>query len=429
MGEDRAELLIVDDADALAREAAARLAHHARECVDASGRFTLALSGGSTPRRLYTLLADPDAPYRAAIPWAATHVFWGDERCVPPDDPQSNYRMLPNFFPDADKAPEFNSVDASLWYLIAVHELLGASASAGRPVAAADRRRLQDAFGAILTGYARGTRYGIRADADGLLAAGERGVQLTWMDAKVGDWVVTPRIGKPVEVQALWINALRIAGGFTEEFAGLLRRATASFADRFWNEEAGCLYDVVDVDHVAGTADATFRPNQIYAVGGLPFPLLEGERARRIVDAVESRLVTALGLRTLPPDHPDYHPRYAGGVLQRDGAYHQGTAWPYLTGAFVEAWIRVRGGGSDAKNEARRRFLAPLIAHLDAAGLSHVSEVADGDAPHAPGGCPFQAWSVGETLRIDRVLLAEAPVAEETSTRERQASGGDRRSS
>jgi len=337
--------------------------------------------------------------------------------------------MLPNFFPDADKAPEFNSVDASLWYLIAVHELLGASASAGRPVAAADRRRLQDAFGAILTGYARGTRYGIRADADGLLAAGERGVQLTWMDAKVGDWVVTPRIGKPVEVQALWINALRIAGGFTEEFAGLLRRATASFADRFWNEEAGCLYDVVDVDHVAGTADATFRPNQIYAVGGLPFPLLEGERARRIVDAVESRLVTPLGLRTLPPDHPDYHPRYAGGVLQRDGAYHQGTAWPYLTGAFVEAWVRVRGGASDAKNEARRRFLAPLIAHLDAAGLSHVSEVADGDAPHAPGGCPFQAWSVGETLRIDRVLLAEAPVAEETSTRERQASGGDRRSS
>jgi predicted glycogen debranching enzyme len=325
--------------------------------------------------------------------------------------------MLPNFFPDADKAPEFNSVDASLWYLIAVHELLEASAAAGRPVGPADRRRLQDAFGAILTGYARGTRYGIRADADGLLAAGEPGVQLTWMDAKVGDWVVTPRIGKPVEVQALWINALRIADAFTEDFAGLLRAAEDSFERRFWNEEAGCLYDVVDVDHVPGTADATFRPNQIYAVGGLPFPLLEGERARRIVDSVESRLSTPLGLRTLPRDHPDYHPHYAGGVLQRDGAYHQGTAWPYLMGAFVDAWVRVRGGGSEAKNEARRRFLAPLIAHLDEAGLSHVSEVADGDAPHSPGGCPFQAWSVGETLRIDRVLLAESPVAEEARTR------------
>ena len=325
--------------------------------------------------------------------------------------------MLPNFFPDADKPPEFNSVDASLWYLIAVHEYLAASAAAGSAVRRGDRKKLQAAFGAILTGYARGTRFGIRADSDGLLAAGEAGVQLTWMDAKVGDWVVTPRIGKPVEVQALWINALRITESFSSAFSNLLSTALASFQRRFWNEAGGCLYDVVDVDHVPGTADSTFRPNQILAVGGLPFPLLEGDRARRIVDAVEERLSTPLGLRTLPREHPDYHPHYAGGVLQRDGAYHQGTVWPYLSGAFVDAWVRVRGGTSESKGEARRRFLAPLLAHLDEAGLSHVSEVADGDAPHTPGGCPFQAWSVGEALRIDRVILAESPAGEEAGTR------------
>jgi predicted glycogen debranching enzyme len=325
--------------------------------------------------------------------------------------------MLPNFFPDADREPEFNSVDASLWYCVAVHEFLGACAAAGRSVREADRRRLQGACEAIVAGYARGTRYGIRADGDGLLAAGQPGVQLTWMDAKVGDWVVTPRIGKPVEVQALWINALRIVDGFSDAFVGLLRAAEDSFERRFWNEATGRLYDVVDVDHVAGTADATLRPNQVFAVGGLPFPLLDGDRARRVVDAVESELAVPLGLRTLPREDPDYHPRYAGGVLQRDGAYHQGTAWPYLAGAFVDAWVRVRGGGEESKNEARRRFLAPLIAHLDEAGLSHVSEVADGDAPHTPGGCPFQAWSVGETLRIDRVLLAPASVSDAARVR------------
>ena len=177
------------------------------------------------------------------------------------------------------------------------------------------------------------------------------------------------------------------------------------------------LYDVVDVDHKQGTVDQTFRPNQIFAVGGLPFALLQGARARRVVDAVERRLCTPLGLRTLPRDHPDYHPHYAGAVLQRDGAYHQGTVWPYLAGAFVEAWVRVRGGSQEARQEARARFLAPLLAHLDEAGLGHVSEVADGDAPHTPGGCPFQAWSVGETLRLDRVILAPAKVPEEARAR------------
>ncbi|MEP6993082.1 MAG: amylo-alpha-1,6-glucosidase [Acidobacteriota bacterium] len=320
--------------------------------------------------------------------------------------------MLPNFFPDTASPPEFNSVDASLWYAVAVHEYLEAMAAAGRRVPAAQRKKLQDAVAAILTGYAAGTRFGIRADADGLLAAGEPGVQLTWMDAKVGDWVVTPRIGKPVEVQALWINALRIGGGFSEQWRELEARAADAFRSRFWNEDAGCLFDVLDADHRRDVHDATVRPNQIYAVGGLPFPLLEGERARRVVDVVEARLSTPMGLRTLPQDHPNYHPHYAGRVLERDGAYHQGTVWPYLAGAFVDAWVRVRGGSNQIKQEARERFLAPLLAHLDHAGISHVSEVADGDPPHVPGGCPFQAWSVAETLRIDRAILAPMDVAE-----------------
>ncbi len=314
--------------------------------------------------------------------------------------------MLPNFFPDAASEPEFNSVDASLWYVVAVYDYFEAMAVAGRIASRSNVRRLQEAIEAILTGYAAGTRFGIRADTDGLLAAGQAGVQLTWMDAKVGDWVVTPRIGKPVEVQALWLNALWIAGAFSDKWRELHDRGLASFQERFWNEAAGCLYDVVDPDHAPATVDATFRPNQILAVGGLPFALLEGESARRVVDAVESRLATALGLRTLSPGDPAYTGRYEGGPRQRDGAYHQGTAWPFLAGAFVDAWVRVRGGTDEAKSEARGRFLGPLMAHLDEAGLGHVSEMADGDAPHTPRGCPFQAWSMGELLRIDRVILA-----------------------
>ena len=319
--------------------------------------------------------------------------------------------MLPNFFPDAAKEPEFNSVDASLWYVVAVYEYFEAMAAAGRVAPRSNVAKLQEAIEAILTGYAAGTRFGIRADADGLLAAGQRGVQLTWMDAKVGDWVVTPRIGKPVEVQALWLNALWIAGAFSEKWRELHDRGLAAFQERFWNEAAGCLYDVVDPGHASGTADATFRPNQIFAIGGLPFALVEGDRARRIVDAVEARLATPVGLRSLAPDDPAYAGRYEGGPLQRDGAYHQGTVWPFLAGAFVDAWVRVRGGTEEARGDARARFLAPLTAHLDEAGLGHVSEIADGDAPHTPRGCPFQAWSVGELLRINRVILAPAPEA------------------
>jgi predicted glycogen debranching enzyme len=310
--------------------------------------------------------------------------------------------MLPNRFPDRGESPEFNAVDAALWYVVAVHAFLDAAPR----FPARDRRRLIDAVSAIVAGYAGGTRYGIRADQDGLLAAGEPGVQLTWMDAKVGDWVVTPRIGKPVEIQALWVNALRIGAAFEPRWTDLGAHAEAAFAARFWDETRGILYDVVDVDHCPGTVDPTMRPNQIFAVGGLPFALLDGVRARHVVDAVEARLLTPLGLRSLAPDERGYMPRYEGGVLARDGAYHQGTVWPWLMGAFVEAWVRVRGGTPAAKAEARRRFLEPLLAHANEAGLGHLPEIADGDAPHTARGCPFQAWSVAEALRLDHIVLA-----------------------
>ncbi len=314
--------------------------------------------------------------------------------------------MLPNRFPDRGEQPEYNAVDAALWYVVAVHELFEAARQRGKRIAKPDRKALEDAVDAILAGYARGTRHGIHVDDDGLLAAGVPGVQLTWMDAKVGDWVVTPRIGKPVEVQALWLNALRIGATRSERWAALCARAQASFEARFWNELLGCLHDVVDPDHHKGTVNGGFRPNQILAVGGLPFPVIEGERARRIVDTVETRLWASIGLRSLAPGSAAYAPRYEGGVRERDGAYHQGTIWPWLLGAFVDAWLRVRGGTREAKAQARARFLAPLLAHLDEAGLDHVSEIVDAEPPHKPRGCPFQAWSVGEAIRIADVILA-----------------------
>ena len=313
--------------------------------------------------------------------------------------------MLPNRFSDnADQPPEYNSVDAALWFVVTAQELLTLTT-----LAAADRRKLQQAMLAIVSGYARGTRYGIAADADGLLRAGAPGVQLTWMDAKVGDWVVTPRRGKPVEIQALWLTALSYASELDPAFTDLRERARAAFARRFWNPKRGMLFDVVDVEHVPGAVDAACRPNQIFAAGGLPVSLLSPEQARSVVDAVERELYTPLGLRSLERHHPDYRPHYTGGVLERDGAYHQGTVWPWLIGAFVEAWVKVRGSTPEAKTEARARFVEPLRRHLEHAGLGHVSEIADAEAPFLPRGCPFQAWSVGELLRLERVVLASEP--------------------
>ena len=302
--------------------------------------------------------------------------------------------MLPNRFPDQGETAQYNAVDASLWFVIVAYEYL-ASGHATTEL----RAKLASACEAILDGYTRGTRFRIAMDHDGLLACGEPGVQLTWMDAKVGDHVITPRIGKPVEVQALWINALRAAGG---RFLATAERAQASFAARFWNEQAGCLYDVVDADHVAGRNDASIRPNQIFAVGGLPFGHLPGDRARAVVAVVENTLVTPAGLRSLAPSDPAYKPYYQGGPEQRDGAYHQGTVWPWLMGAFVDAWLRVNGDDPLHRAQARARFVAPLASYVGVAGIGHLCEIADGDAPHTPRGCPFQAWSLGELFRARR---------------------------
>ncbi len=315
--------------------------------------------------------------------------------------------MFPNRFPDHGEAPEFNAVDASLWYVIAASELLDTVGSQSHILTRDDRDALESAILKIVTGYAAGTRFGIRIDDDGLLAAGVPGAQLTWMDARVGDRVITPRIGKPVEIQALWLNALNIAAGLNPQWREAFERGMASFTERFWNEHLGHLSDVIDVDHVRGTRDDTCRPNQILAVGGLPIALVAGERARRVVACVEQRLWTPLGLRSLAPEEPGYAPRYEGDSSARDAVYHQGTVWPWLMGPFVDAWVRVRGNTAAARLEARSRFVEPLLAHLSEAALGHVSEIADAEAPFTPRGCPFQAWSLGELLRLDRVVLTE----------------------
>jgi glycogen debranching enzyme len=245
--------------------------------------------------------------------------------------------------------------------------------------------------------HVRGTRYGIRVDADGLLACGEPGVQLTWMDAKVGDWVVTPRRGKPVEVQALWYNALRIMQdlavrfgyGDAAAYGTMADQARGSFRQLFWNEQAGCLYDVVDGD----ARDAAVRPNQILAVS-LKHRMLEDGDGRRVLDVVERELVTPAGLRTLSPRDPQYRGRYEDGVIGRDAAYHQGTVWPWLMGPFLTAYARLKG----AREAARRLGVFAEMLHTGC--LGQIGEVADGDAPHAAGGCVAQAWSVAEILRV-----------------------------
>jgi predicted glycogen debranching enzyme len=253
-----------------------------------------------------------------------------------------------------------------------------------------------------VTWHERGTRYGIRLDSDGLLQAGEAGIQLTWMDVKIGDWVVTPRIGKPVEIQALWYNALRLMEHLATTFGDrhrashyseLAERTRMRFTQVFWNEPEGCLYDVV----TQSGADASIRPNQILAVS-LPYPLLEGDKALRVVEAVEWELLTPYGLRTLSPRDPNYRGEYGGDPRSRDSAYHQGTVWPWLLGPFLTAYVQVHGSSAESRDRAAR-FLDPLRQHLWQAGLGQISEVFDGDPPHHPGGCIAQAWSAAEILR------------------------------
>ncbi|HLH00145.1 MAG TPA: amylo-alpha-1,6-glucosidase [Bryobacteraceae bacterium] len=305
--------------------------------------------------------------------------------------------MLPNRFPDAGEQPEYNTVDATLWMFHAVSEFLRYTGDYDFV-----RTEIYPALADSIAWHERGTRYGIRVDTDGLLQAGEQGVQLTWMDAKVGDWVVTPRQGKPVEIQALWYNALCVMEHLARVFdkpdqaahyAALAAQARASFESVFWNEREGCLYDVLG----PSGPDASIRPNQIFAVS-LPHAVVEDDKARRIVDVVEWELLTPYGLRTLSPRDPSYKGRYAGDPRSRDAAYHQGTVWPWLLGPFLSAYLKVHGH-DDAVRERAGRFLDPLRNHLWQAGLAQISEVFDGDVPHYPAGCIAQAWSVAEVLR------------------------------
>ncbi len=328
--------------------------------------------------------------------------------------------MLPNRFPDGGEAPEYNTVDASLWYFVAVHAYLHASDDRG--FAAEIFPTLRD----MLEWHLRGTRYGIRMDpADGLLQAGEPGVQLTWMDAKVGDWVVTPRIGKPVEINALWYNAVCIlrdlaAGlGHAQEqaaYSALAARIAASFGDAFWFAAGRYLYDVIDgpegeADDRGRRRDASLRPNQLFAIS-LPHGLLDAERARRVVDLCAQRLWTPVGLRSLAPDDPRYQGHYCGGPLQRDGAYHQGTVWTWLLGPFVTAHYRAY-----ADAPAALSFLGDIPAHLREGCIGQVSEIMEGDPPFGPRGCFAQAWGVAEILRAwHQVQTAEALRSKEQVT-------------
>lgn len=307
--------------------------------------------------------------------------------------------MMPNRFPDTGSAPEYNSVDASLWYVVVVGEFLDRWA---KKISTTELSLLKEACLKILEGYAQGTRYQISMKEDGLIACGVPGVQLTWMDAKVGDWVVTPRIGKPVEIQALWIHALSVGKQWEKKWEKVEKRALKSFREKFWNEKM--LFDVIDVNHQEGVCDASIRPNMLLAVGGLPKMLLTASRAKKVLDVVEKELWTIAGLRSLSSDHPDYRVRYEGGIWERDGAYHQGTVWVWWIGPFIEAWLRVYGEDASTKKEVKRRFLEPLMKHLDPLNQMHFPEIADGVAPHQARGCPFQAWSLGEVLRAQSLL-------------------------
>ena len=300
--------------------------------------------------------------------------------------------MLPNRFPDAGEQPEFNTVDAALWFFEAVRAYLAYTGDYEFV-----RSEIYHVLADIIQWHIKGTRYNIKVDAAGLLNAGGPGVQLTWMDAKVGDWVVTPRRGKPVEIQALWYNALCIMGDLAQRFGDALgqkryRSLSAltqwSFNRLFWHEAGGYLYDVVN----GGPPDASLRPNQIFAVS-LTHSMLNKERARGVVEVVEKNLLTPYGLRSLAASDPNYRGRYTGGPAERDSAYHQGTVWPWLMGPFLTAYIRVHDASDVARQQAEQ-WLKPLRAHLDDAGLGHVSEIFDGDAPQRPAGCIAQALSL-----------------------------------
>lgn len=307
--------------------------------------------------------------------------------------------IVPNMFPDDNMPPLYNTVDASLWYFYAVYQYLHYN-----PAAEAEafvKEQIFPHLKEIISAYEKGTDFSIYMEDDGLIHAGSGLDQITWMDVRVGDWVATPRHGKPVEINALWYNALRIMESLCEKFdedASAYRtranQVKESFNAKFWDSSNQCLFDVVDGDE----PDDHIRPNQIYAVS-LPFSLLPEEQEKAVVALVEKELFVGCGLRSLAPDHPDYHGIYCGALAKRDAAYHQGTAWGFLLGGFFSAYMKVNHHSSSAAENAIH-MLEPVRKHLSDSGcIGSISEIFDGDAPHNPRGCYAQAWSVGEILR------------------------------
>jgi predicted glycogen debranching enzyme len=309
--------------------------------------------------------------------------------------------MIPNRFGEGE--PEFNTVDAALWMVVAAARYL--EATGDRDFV---RAKLGRAITAILDAYEAGTRHGIRATREGLVTQGEPGLQLTWMDAKVGERVITPRRGEPVEIQALWYNALLFGADLARDEASrraeqwnvMAARTRDAFLRAFWSEELGYLADVVS----AGTRDLSLRPNQLYAIG-LPHSLLPREKAVRVLEAVKRTLLTPAGLRTLSPWDPAYRGRYEGGPAERDEAYHQGAVWPFLMGIYFDALIRVHG---ESGKEEARKWLDRFAPRMSEAGLGVVGEIYEGDAPHRAAGTIAQAWSVAELLRTAVRLDAKA---------------------
>ncbi len=315
--------------------------------------------------------------------------------------------MLPNRFPDAGETPEYNTVDATLWFFEAVRALVDYTKDLDFV-----RDNLYEVLRDIVDWHVRGTRYRIHVDTDGLLFSGEPGVQLTWMDAKVGDWVVTPRTGKAVEIQALWYNLLRVMEGLAEKFGDEANKkqykamaacARKSFNELFWNEQTGCLYDVVNGDE----RDASIRPNQVLTIS-LTNSMVSKARAKSILRVVERELLTPRGLRTLSPKDSRYIGRYEGDSRSRDGSYHQGTVWPWLMGSYITAYVKTFG--EDVGRRFATEWLNNFEDHLTEACLGQVSEIFDGDSPHTPRGCIAQAWSVAELLRaaVENVYATES---------------------
>ncbi len=307
--------------------------------------------------------------------------------------------MIPNRFPDRGEMPDYNTVDATLWYFEAIRAYADASGDLKTV-----RDHLYEKLALIVAAHLRGTRFNIHIDTDGLLYAGESGVQLTWMDAKVRDKVITPRTGKPVEIQALWYNALRIMSDFALRFGhnedalrfkSMAELAHLSFNALFWNSDAGCLYDVIS----NGDRDPSIRPNQLLAVS-LHHSMLDQGQMRSIVEKVESELLTPYGLRSLSPNDPKYVKVYIGSPMERDSAYHQGTVWAWLIGPFIDAYQKA----FPERGEKLKTFLDGFDEHLSAACVAQVSEIFDAKPPHMPRGCPAQAWSVAELLRVTRSI-------------------------